>query len=127
MNHIRGKSTIIIISNLHFLTPLQGVAATSCPRGIMRTRTATFSHPNHWEPPTGVFEQSEPIYLVKAIQTTGNRQKVNLNLITICGAFNQLSTCDEQSVLLISTLPVASLLFQTFFQRPHKQEPKLMS
>ena len=63
MNHIRGKSTIIIISS-HLP---QGVAATSCPRGIMRTRTATFSHPNHWEPPTGVFEQSYPIYLVKAM------------------------------------------------------------
>ena len=28
---------------------------SSCPRGIMRTRTATFSHPNHWEPPKGKF------------------------------------------------------------------------
>ena len=37
---------------------------SSCPRRIMRTRTATFSHPNHWEPPKGEFLSFQYVILI---------------------------------------------------------------
>ena len=109
----------------------------------MRTRTATFSHPNHWEPPKGktvIWKSSEnskrcilgsltnssPLYDL-CIDLWISVISVPHNLGLKSNAFNHLYTCDsvERDVPLITPPLVDFLLSQTFSHRPNKQVSQL--